>query len=189
MHPLQTRCPLTLDYSRRAVWNHPRFFVVFFGCFWIPGYFGSFAVQLRTCFVVYETSPDFQSAWAGGDDDWIFISRWTYPLMQDRVAQGWISPMTLTWGQLWMRQPSVVHSGPELLLALCTLIQVSLLLPHNLLHCVFISQLLLLLSAIISFRKGMNYSSQKSALPLLCKAGSSKFGSCFNRPCSSGQGI
>lgn len=184
MHPLQTRCPLTLDYSRRAVWNHPRF-----GCFKIPGYFGSFAVQLRRCFVVYETSPDFQSAWAGGDDDWIFISRWTYPLMQDRVAQGWISPMTLTWGQLWMRQPSVVHSGPELLLALCTLIQV-LYCCHTIFFIVFfISQLLLLLSAIISFRKGMNYSSQKSALPLLCKAGSSKFGSCFNRPCSSGQGI
>lgn len=125
----------------------------------------------------------------GGDDDWIFISRWTYPLMQDRVAQGWISPMTLTWGQLWMRQPSVVHSGPELLLALCTLIQV-LYCCHTIFFIVFfISQLLLLLSAIISFRKGMNYSSQKSALPLLCKAGSSKFGSCFNRPCSSGQGI
>lgn len=184
MHPLQTRCPLTLDYSRRAVWNHPRF-----GCFKIPGYFGSFAVQLRTCFVVYETSPDFQSAWAGGDDDWIFISRWTYPLMQDRVAQGWISPMTLTWGQLWMRQPKRGAFRPGAAPRALYPDTGSLLLPHNLLHCVFISQLLLLLSAIISFRKGMNYSSQKSALPLLCKAGSSKFGSCFNRPCSSGQGI
>lgn len=47
----------------------------------------------------------------------------------------------------------------------------SLLPPHNLLHCVFISQLLFLLSAIISFRKGMNYSSQTSALLLLCRAG------------------
>ena len=72
-------------------------------------------------------------------------------------------------------------SGPELLLALLYPDTGSLLPPHSLLHCVFISPLLFSLSAIISFRKGMNYSSQTSALLLLC---SSKFGSSFNRPSS-----
>ena len=92
-----------LDSVEQAVWSHFLFSFRWFILFIFSLHFKTspprlqpfrrelqlfFAFKLQKCFVDYETSPEFPSAWAwawgwvDNIDDWILISVWSHPWSQ-----------------------------------------------------------------------------------------------------------
>lgn len=68
----------------------------------VPFYFsflgeGCLAVLLRKCFVDFETSADFLSAWKEIADDWISFSEWTYPLSEVHPTNTNFQPCNKPW--------------------------------------------------------------------------------------------